>query len=136
MPIEDFAEFLAREVPEGGIAELGIGFQFKVALKLKELGYDILAIDWNPESVRRARNLGINAVRDDVFSPNLELYRGVKALYSIRPTPEIVKPILELSRRLGVPAYILPLSGDTMPKTMRLVNFKGLAIYVYNPTGT
>ncbi len=135
MPIEDFADFLASKVPRGKIVELGIGFQFRVALKLKELGYDVLAVDWNPQAVEKARELGIGAVRDDLFSPKLELYRSVKALYSVRPTPEVVKPILELSKRLGVPVYILPLSGDSMPRGMRLVNFRGLAIYVYNPTG-
>lgn len=129
MPIEDFAEFLAKNVPRGKIVELGIGFQFKVALRLKELGYDVLAVDWNPSSVEKARELGINAVRDDVFTPNLDLYRSAKALYSVRPTPEIVKPILELGERLGVPVYILPLAGDTMPKGLRLLNFRGLAIY-------
>jgi uncharacterized UPF0146 family protein len=129
MPIEDFAEFLAQRVPQGKIAELGIGFQFKVALRLKELGYDVLAVDWNPASVEKARELGINAVRNDLFSPNLELYRGIKALYSVRPTPEIVRPILELGKKLGVPVYILPLAGDTMPRGMRLINFRGLAIY-------
>jgi len=132
MPIEDFADFLAENVSMDRIAELGIGFQFKVALRLMEMGYDVLAIDWNPKSVEKARELGINAVRDNLFSPNLSLYRGVKAFYSVRPTPEIVKPILELSRKLGVPLYILPLAGDSMPRGMRLVNFRELAIYVYN----
>ncbi|KUH33836.1 hypothetical protein APY94_04340 [Thermococcus celericrescens] len=129
MSIEDFADFLAREVPKGRIAELGIGFQFKVALRLKELGYDVLAVDWNPASVERAVELGLNAVRDDLFSPKVELYEGVAALYSVRPTPEIVRPILGLGRKLHVPVYILPLTGDTMPRTMRLTNFRGLAIY-------
>ncbi|NJE03899.1 UPF0146 family protein [Thermococcus sp. MV11] len=133
MPIEDFAEFLAREIPRGKVVELGIGFQFKVALKLKSLGYDVLAIDWNPESVERARELGIGAVRDDLFSPRLELYRTARALYSVRPTPEIVRPILKLGRTLRLPVYILPLAGDAMPRGMRLGNHRGLAIYVYNP---
>ncbi|ASA78598.1 UPF0146 family protein [Thermococcus sp. 5-4] len=130
MPIEDFAEFLAREVPKGKIVELGIGFQFKVVLRLKELGYDVLAVDWNPESVKRAEELGINAVRDDLFNPRLELYRSANALYSVRPTPEIVRPLLNLGKKLKLPLYILPLAGDTMPRGMRLVNYRGLAIYV------
>ena len=133
MPIEDFAEFLASNVPRGKVVEVGIGFQFKVALRLIELGYEVLAVDWNPESVERARKLGINAVKDDVFNPNLELYRGARAVYSVRPTPEIVAPILELGRKLRVPVYILPLAGDTMPRGMRLVNFRGLAIYTAKP---
>ncbi|WP_297417899.1 UPF0146 family protein [Thermococcus sp.] len=132
MPIEDFADFLLKNT-NGQLMELGIGFQFKVALRLIELGREVTAVDWNPESIEKARELGIKAVRDDLFSPNFELYRGVKALYSVRPTPEIVKPILELSKKLGVSLYVLPLAGDSMPKSMRLVNFRGLAIYVYNP---
>jgi uncharacterized UPF0146 family protein len=130
MSLEDFADFIASRVPKGKVVELGIGFQFKVALRLKELGYNVLAVDWNPASVEKAGEFGINAVRDDLFSPNLELYRGVNALYSVRPTPEIVMPILELGKKLGVPVYILPLTGDTMPRTMRLINYRGLAIYV------
>ncbi|ASI99525.1 UPF0146 family protein [Thermococcus celer] len=133
MPIEDFAEFLAEKVPGGKVVEIGIGFQFSVALRLKELGYDVLAIDWNPKSVERARELGINAVRDDVFNPRLGLYEDANAIYSVRPTPEIVRPILNLGRRLNVPVYILPLSGDTVPRTMRLVNHRGLAIYTAKP---
>jgi len=133
MPIEDFADFLAKEVPKGRIAELGIGFQLQVALRLKELGYDVLAVDWNGRAVENARRAGINAVRDDLFRPKLELYRGAKAIYSVRPAPEIIAPILRLGETLGAPVYILPLSGDSRPPGTRLVNFGGLAIYVYNP---
>lgn len=69
MSLEDFADFIASMVPKGKVVELGIGFQFKVALRLKELGYDVLAVDWNPASVEKAGGeLGINAVRDDLFS--------------------------------------------------------------------
>ncbi|MBP1911612.1 UPF0146 family protein [Thermococcus stetteri] len=129
MPIEDFADFIASRIPAGKVVELGIGFQFKVALKLKELGFQVLAVDWNERAVEAAREAGIEAFRDDLFNPRFDLYRGVRALYSVRPTPEIVRPILELGEKLGVPVFILPLAGDVMPKTMRLVNYRGLAIY-------
>ncbi len=133
MGIEALAEFIAETVERGKVVEAGIGFQLKVALRLKGLGYDVLAVDWNGKAVENARKAGINAVRDDIFSPNLELYRGAKAVYSIRPTPEIVAPILSLGEALKVPVYTLPLSGDPRAMGTRLVNFKGLAIYVYNP---
>jgi uncharacterized UPF0146 family protein len=129
MPIEDFADFIASKVPKGKIAELGIGFQFKVALRLKELGFDVLAVDWNEESVRAARKVGINAFQDDLFNPRIEMYSGARALYSVRPTPEIVGPIVSLSDRLNLPLFILPLAGDIMPRKMRLVNYRGLPIY-------
>lgn len=129
MPIEDFADFIASRVPRGKVVELGIGFQFKVALRLKELGFRVLAIDWNEKAVEAAKREGIEAIRDDLFSPILNLYRDAVAIYSVRPTPEIVGPILDLGERLGLPVFILPLAGDTMPRTMKLINYRGLAIY-------
>jgi uncharacterized UPF0146 family protein len=130
MPIEDFADFIASRIPAGKVVELGIGFQFKVALRLKELGFQVLAVDWNERAIEAAKKSDIEAIGDDLFNPRLELYRDAVALYSVRPTPEIVRPILELGERLGLPVFILPLAGDVMPKTMRLVNYRGLAIYV------
>ncbi|GAB6136389.1 UPF0146 family protein [Thermococcus prieurii] len=131
--LETLADFIAQNFPRGKAVELGIGFQTKVALRLTELGYDVLAIDWNEKAVENARKAGIKAVRDDLFRPRLELYKDAVVLYSVRPTPEIMKPILELSKKTGVPLVVLPLSGDSVPKQMRLVNYKGLAIYVYKP---
>ncbi|NJF25611.1 UPF0146 family protein [Thermococcus sp. Bubb.Bath] len=129
MPVEDFADFISSKVPKGKIVELGIGFQFKVALRLKELGFDVLAVDWNEESVRAAIRAGIDAFQDDIFNPRRELYRGAVALYAVRPTPEILVPIISLSDRLKLPLFILPLAGDTMPRGMKLVNYRGLPVY-------
>ncbi|NJE49453.1 UPF0146 family protein [Thermococcus sp. 9N3] len=131
--LEKLAEFIAQNFPRGKAVELGIGFQTKVALRLTELGYDVLAIDWNEKAVENARKAGIKALRDDLFRPMLGLYRDAVVLYSVRPTPEIMKPIVELSKNTGVPLVVLPLSGDSVPRPMRLVNYGGLAIYVYKP---
>lgn len=128
MPLEDLAYYL-NERTSGKLAEIGVGFQFKVALTLRSLGRDVFVVDWNSRAVERARELGITAFRDDVFNPRFELYTGVGAIYAVRPTPEIIKPILELGRKLKVPVIILPLSGDTMPGDMKLENYRGLAIY-------
>ncbi|AIF69416.1 hypothetical protein PAP_05025 [Palaeococcus pacificus DY20341] len=127
--MEAFAEYLAQKARNGKLAEIGVGFNFKVALKLKELGLDVFVVDWNKNAVEKAQELGIKAYVDDVFKPNLMLYEGVKIVYAVRPTPEIVRPILELARKLGVPAYILPFSLDEMPRELKLENYKGLAIY-------
>ncbi len=132
MPIEDFADFLLENT-RGQLTEVGIGFQFKVALRLIERGRDVTAVDWNPKAVERARTLGINAYVDDIFRPHTELYERSEALYSVRPTPEIIKPILKLGRSIGVPVFILPLAGDRVPRPLRLVNFRGLAIYTTKP---
>ena len=131
--LEKLAEFIGENFSQGKAVELGIGFQTKVALRLIELGYDVLAIDWNEKAVENARRAGIKAVRDDLFRPRLSPYRDAVLLYSVRPTPEIMEPIVELSRKVNVPLVVLPLSGDSVPRPLRLVNYKGLAIYVYKP---
>lgn len=130
MSLENLVDFIAERFPRGKAVELGIGFQTKVALKLEELGYDVLAVDWNEKAVENARKMGIKAERDDLFRPRLGLYSRAVVLYSIRPTPEIMKPIIRLSDRVGVPLVILPMIGDTVPAGMRLINYRGPAIYV------
>ena len=128
--LENLADFIAERFPRGKAVELGIGFQTKVALKLKELGYEVLAVDWNEKAVENARKMGIKAERDDFFRPRLELYKNAVLLYSIRPTPEIMRPIVRISDLVSVPLVILPLSGDSVPRGLRLINHRGLAIYV------
>lgn len=130
MVLEKFAHFIAENSPGGKAVEVGVGFQLSVALKLRELGYDVTVVDWNEKAVENARKAGLKAIRDDVFNPRLGIYRDADVIYSIRPTPEIVKPILRLGRTLNKPVYILPFSGDPVPPGTRLVNYHGLAIYV------
>jgi len=130
MSLENLAGFIAENFPRGKVVELGIGFQTKVALKLKELGYDVLAIDWNERAVENARKKGIEAEKDDLFRPRLELYKNTVLLYSVRPTPEIMRPIVKLSNIVSVPLVILPMSGDSVPRGLRLINYRGLVMYV------
>ncbi len=133
MPIEDFAEFIAKEVKGKTVVEIGVGFQPKVALKLRDMGYEVTVTDWNEAAVKNARVLGLNAVMDDVFSPRLEVYQKADALYSVRPTPEMIPPLIRLGNVLRKTVFILPFSGDPVPPSTRLVNHNGLAIYVYKP---
>lgn len=136
MALEEFAHFIAEKSGGKRAIEIGVGFQLSVALRLRELGYDVTVVDWNEDALENARKAGLKAVRDDVFNPRIEVYRGADVVYSVRPTPEIVGPILNIGRLLKKPVYILPFTGDPVPAGTRLVNYRGLAIYVYNPART
>lgn len=83
MLIEDFVDFIVFRVLKGKVVEFGIGFQFKVVLRLKEFGYDVFVVDWNFVLVEKVGEFGINVVWDDFFSLNLEFYCGVKVLYLV-----------------------------------------------------
>jgi len=107
-------ETIVRNFPRGKAVELGIGFQTKVALRLIQLGYDVLAIDWNERAVENARKRGIKALRDDIFRPRLGLYRDAVVLYSIRPAPEMLPALFKLSQRTGVPLLVRPMGSDSL----------------------
>ena len=126
---EKLAEYFAQKFKGGKIIEIGVGFNFKAALKLKELGFEILVVDWNPKAVKRARELELDAVVDDIFNPKLGIYKDADAIYSIRPTPEMMPYLVKLARIVKVPLYLIPFSTDAVPKGMKLENYKGLAIY-------
>ncbi|CAB49118.1 UPF0146 family protein [Pyrococcus abyssi] len=129
----EVAEFIAREVKKGKVIEVGIGFYTRIAKRLKELGFDVLAIDINKDAVVNAKNSGLNAEVDDIFNPNISLYMGAKAIYSIRPTPEMMNYILKISKAVKVPAYIVPLTGDPVPQGMKLITYRGIPIYKWEP---
>jgi len=126
---EKLAEYLSQKIRKGKIIEVGVGFNFKAALKLKELGFDILVVDWNSKAIETAKGLKLNAVVDDIFNPRLGIYNGASAIYSIRPTPEMMPYLIKLARTIKAPLYIIPFSTDSAPKEMKLENYKGLAIY-------
>ncbi|AEC51641.1 hypothetical protein PNA2_0725 [Pyrococcus sp. NA2] len=129
------SEFIANYVKDGRIVEVGAGFYLKVAMKLKEMGFEVLVVDKNVEAVENAKRLGLNAEVDDVFNPRLELYEGVDVIYSIRPTPEMMPALVKLSKKVNVPMLIVPLTGDSPPNEMKLVNYKGIPVYIFVPKG-
>ena len=110
-----------------------VGFNFKVALKLKELGRDIIVLEWNLKAIEKAKELGLKAYVDNIFTPNLAVYKDASVIYAIRPTREIIKPMLELGKRVKVPVYIVTFSLDVMPKSLKLENYKGIPIYSWAP---
>ena len=126
---EKLAEYLSQKIGKGKIIEVGVGFNFKAALKLKELGFNILVVDWNSKAIETAKGLKLNAVVDDIFNPRLGIYNGASAIYSIRPTPEMMPYLINLARTIKASLYIIPFSTDSIPKEMKLENYKGLAIY-------
>lgn len=108
------------------VVEVGIGGYCRVACALQARGLTVTATDINP------RTGEVPVVRDDLWEPRLELYRGAQALYAIRPPPELLPPLKALARRLAVDLIVKPLAGE--PCDGRLVSTWGSFFYVY-PTG-
>ena len=131
--MDSVAEFIAKKCKAGKVIEIGVGFYTKIAEKLRELNVNVIVVDVNESSIKRARELGLEGYVDDIFNHSPEIYRGACCIYSIRPTPEMMPALLRLAKKLGVPLYIVPLTGDSPPKEMKLINYRGIPIYKWEP---
>lgn len=124
---EDIASFIASRFCQASkIVEVGVGFQFDTALALKRKhpGIRLIVVDRNPESAKEAKRLGLEACVDDVWNPDMQIYRDSSLIYSIRPPPELLEPIYRISKAVGCSLLIRPLSGEylSLPDEARWLN--------------
>jgi len=79
---KDLAEYILRSY-RGKIVEVGIGKHPEVALLLKN------HLDVTVTDVMGPRIHGIRFVRDDIFNPDIRIYKGASLIYSIRAPIDI-----------------------------------------------
>ena len=124
---QDFGDYILSEVGDGEvkIAEIGVGKFSAIAERLSEqpnitlIKTDILP---NDETV----------IRDDITNPNLELYRDVDIIYSIRPPSELQPYLVNLAEKLDCQLIIKPLTNEDLNTgrvKMKLKNFKRASFY-------
>ncbi len=119
--MRDFAEFIARNY-KGKVVEIGIGSNFKTLNELRKFGIDVIASD--------IRKTNFFVYEDDVCKPTMEIYRGAKLIYSIRPPYEIQKCIILLAKKIGCDAIIVPLKNEVI-EGGKLVNYKSARFYIF-----
>jgi uncharacterized UPF0146 family protein len=73
--------------------EIGVGNTFDAALIISQEGGSVICTD-----IRQpASSHGIPFRIDDLYSPDLSLYRGVDVIYAIRPAEEMMPALLRLA---------------------------------------
>ncbi|MDN7024199.1 hypothetical protein FGU65_04725 [Methanoculleus sp. FWC-SCC1] len=89
-------------------AEIGIGTTPEAAEVLAGAGKLAVCTD-----IRSGiRHPGMPVVVDDIFEPDISLYRGVDVIYAIRPGVEMVPPLIDLARRLDVDLLVYHLGCE------------------------
>jgi uncharacterized UPF0146 family protein len=79
------------------VAEVGVGGNFEAARFVCDAGVRVVCTDIRAP----AADPGVPFAVDDVFSPDLELYRGADLIYSVRPAVEMVPPLIGLAKTAG-----------------------------------
>ena len=77
--------------------EAGIGRNTVAAEMLAEKGILLRCTDIREQELPQH----LQYVRDDLFSPDLSLYKGADVIFSIRPAIEMVPPLLDIARAVN-----------------------------------
>ena len=132
MNIKIIAEFIKNFAEENNckkIAEVGIGFKFDIAKELSKY-FGLIVVDINEKAVEKAKLIGLRAYKDDLFNPNIKLYKNIDLIYSIRPPRDLQPFILDLSKEINANLIIRPLLNEMPIKELKLKNYKGEVFYI------
>ena len=125
---QDFTDYILNEVGESDvkIAEIGVGKFDGIAKSLDEKeNITIIKTDILPKDE--------SVIKDDVTNPNLDLYKDVDIIYSIRPPSELQPHLVKLAQRIGSQLIIKPLTNEDLntPRVkMKLKNFGKASFYI------
>ena len=109
------------------IVEIGAGKFQTISKYLSENeNIDIIMTDINPANE--------NIIKDDVFNPNMNIYKDADILFSIRPPAELQEAIMKIRDDVDATLIIKPLFNEDLnmkTKKMKLKNYNRASFYIY-----
>ena len=124
---QDFEEYISSEADgkHVKIAEIGVGKFDMIANSLSEReNITLIKTDISPKDA--------TVIKDDITNPNIDLYRDVDIIYSIRPPSELQPYLVKLAEEIDSQLIIKPLTNEdlnTCRVKMKLKNFKKASFY-------
>ncbi len=109
------------------IVEIGAGKFQTISKNLNENeNIDVVMTDIDPANE--------NIIRDDVFNPNMNIYKDADILFSIRPPAELQEAIMKIRDNVNATLIIKPLFNEDLnmkTKKMKLKNYNRASFYIY-----
>ena len=124
----DFGEYILSEAGTGRvkIAEVGVGKFDKIANMLSEWeNITLIKTDIVPKDT--------TVIKDDITNPDLDIYRDVDIIYSIRPPSELQPYLVKLALEVDSQLIIKPLTNEDLNTgrvKMKLKNFRKASFYI------
>lgn len=109
------------------IVEIGAGKFQTISNNLsKDENIDVIMTDIDPANE--------NIIKDDVFNPNMDIYKDADILLSIRPPAELQEAIMKIRDEVDATLIIKPLFNEDLnmkTKKMKLKNYNRASFYIY-----
>lgn len=126
---QDIAEYILKNY-KNKVVEVGAGSRPQVALALKEK-MDVVVTDINEQEYA-----GVRFCKDDIFDPDMGIYRNATLIYSIRPPIDIQEAMAKVAMEVGADLLIRPFSNEMADlgrylRKRQLVNYKTARFYLY-----
>lgn len=106
-------------------AEIGVGPCPDEALALSRRGIRVFATD-----VRPYRHKGLDVILDDVTAPDVALYVGVEAIFSLRPPLELISYMQRLAKAVSADLLVKPLASE-WPERGQLTGSGNAAFFLW-----
>ncbi|MCX9084004.1 MAG: UPF0146 family protein [Candidatus Methanoperedens sp.] len=126
---EDLAEYIITHY-RNKVIEVGVGNLPQVALLFRDK-LDVVVTDINPQNFA-----GVKFCIDDIFNPDMGIYRNASLIYSVRPPIDIQDAIAKVAKETGSDLIIRPFGSEKADlrkyfKEYSLVNYKKARFYLY-----
>ncbi len=126
---QDIAEYIIKNY-SNKVVEIGVGSLPQVAVLLKDK-LDVVVTDVNEQEY-----LDIRFYKDDIFAPDIGIYKNASLIYSIRPPIDLQEAIAKTAREVGADLLIRPFGNEKADlsryfKNCALVNYKKARFYLY-----
>ena len=126
---EDLAEYILKNY-RNKVVEVGVGSRPEVALILKDK-LDIVVTDTNEQEYA-----GVRFCRDDIFAPDMGIYKNATLIYSIRPPIDIQAALAGVAKEVGADLLMRPFGNEKADlrriyKNCALLNYKKARFYLY-----
>jgi len=126
---EDIAEYILKNY-SNKVVEIGVGSLPQVAVLLKDK-LDVVVTDVNEQEY-----LDIRFYKDDIFTPDIGIYKNASLIYSIRPPIDLQEAMAKTAKEVGADLLIRPFGNEKADlsryfKNCALVNNKKARFYLY-----
>jgi uncharacterized UPF0146 family protein len=127
---KDLAEYILKNYSKK-VVEVGVGSRPEVAVLLKDM-IEVIVTD-----VIQREYAGIRFFRDDIFEPDIGIYKNASLIYSIRPPIDLQEAMAKISKEVGADLLIRPFGNEKADlcrifKNYKIINYKKTRFYLYN----